>query len=779
MQEYVQTSKTADEIAAILTSAGIEVDHVEPIASVFSGVVAALVESTEPLESGAVLAKIFDGKERYQVVCAASNCRPGLITAYAPVGASLDGKNSVKMAVVRGKESPGFLCSEKELGLSEYNEGVVELTSDVKPGTLLKDIFSDVVFDITLTPNLGHCMSVLGVSRELAAFLGTSIQKKSIPTLEKKKGTLKVVIEQNTPCARYSGLFVEDIAVRPSDTMMRVRLERSGIRSINNIVDITNYIGQELGQPLHAFDADSVADHALVVRNSKQQESLVFLDDVSRLLPEESVVIADSKKALAAGGVMGGKDSCVNEKTTKIIFESAYFTPQVIRKTSKRLGVQTDASKRFERGADQNNTLFALEYAYSLLGKTCPNEKVVALCDEGTEKAVKSLTCRLSRASKILGYEVSVDEVESAFSRLCLPASWDGQDLFTVRIPSYRHDLTQEVDLIEEIGRLVGLQYEAAPKPKYATSPQVNNPLFAFTREVRSRLLALGLQEFLCCDLISPEMAKIVPVAPEAIVNVMNPLSVEQSVLRPSLLPGLLDSLKRNFSQRIFDIHAFEIGHGHIKREQEGKTLYNEPLLFALVLAGKAQPHHYLQQDRLVDFYDIKGVLENFFDTLRFTGVEFKKSDFSLLHPGRQAKIYVQGVHVGMVGELHPTLLRKLDIEAPVLFAECDLDELLRLSRKEVKMHELTLFPSSDRDWTITLSKAISFDALISEINAIKPALLEEVSLQALFEHEKLGVDKHNVTLHFVYRDRQKTVSQEEVDTAHSKLVETVSRKFS
>lgn len=757
LQEYCDVKLTPEKIAEVLTQAGIEVDHIQYLKPSIQAC-AVKVEEVKLLEKGACAAQIFDGKTRRTVVCGAKNCRSSLITAYtfAPT------------KVVHGISSEGFLCSEKELGLSEYDDAIIEL--DCAVGTNLDTFFADVAFDITITPNLGHCLSVLGIARELSAFTNTPMKKKPwidpepFAKLQEQKDL--VTVEDASLCPRYSALVVDDVSIGPSTTSMRIRLERCGIRSINNVVDITNYVSHELGQPLHAFDAAFV-DH-IVVRKSRPSEKLLFLDAQERILPENSIVIADSNKALALGGIMGGKESGVCDSTTKIVFESAYFAPSAIRKTSKQLGLQSDSSRRFERGCDQNITMNALSLAYSLLG----HGKAVSKCDVGGKRAYKSIQCRLQRASDILGYEVSVNEAESAFTKLFLISSWNGQDTFTVQAPTFRHDLNEEIDLIEEIGRLVGLETEAVHRPVYSSSTQAHHPMYQFCKEVRNRLLSFQLQEVLTCDLISPKMAKVVE--QDGLVSVLNPLSLEQSVMRSSLLAGILDCLGRNIAHQRRDFQVFEIGHVHFKEENK----YQEPLCFAIMLSANARPHHFSLADREVDFFDLKGMLEVFFNTLGFTNFELRQSELATLHPGRQAKIFVAGVHVGIMGELHPTLTGQFEVDQRVYYAECDMQELLKLERKERKMQELALFPCSERDWTITLNKNVQMKTLLELIEQKKPDILESASIWALFEHEKLGKDCHNVTLHFVYRDRKKTVSQEEVDRAHNALVEQVGASF-
>ncbi len=779
LREYLPIEDVSS-LPDIMTRAGIEVDHIEEIQPCFTGVVSARVTNVERHVSSPKLScvTIFDGKKDHHVVCGAQNVRVGMITAYAQVGSHVANK-CIEATKFGDIASHGMLVSEHELGLSTFHEGIMDLPDTLKEGTHLDRYFADTVYEVSITPNLGHCQSIMGVARELAAFMGVSLHKKpwvdavSLHPVH-KAAKLQVTVQDSKLCPRYSALLIEGVQVGPAPSLIRIRLERTDYRSINNIVDVTNYISHDIGQPLHAFDADRIQGGHLTVRASKQNETLTLLDEVTHKLPEGTIVIADNLEILAAGGIMGGELSAVTHQTTRVVLESAYFNPSAIRKSRTKLGLSTDSSKRFERGSDMSITLKALENAYSIIKATSPEAVVDAVLDVTQGHEEKLVSCRLSRASRLLGYEVSADEAESAFSSLGLACTFDGQDTYTVSVPTFRHDINEEVDLIEEIGRLVGLQRESTTTAHWAASRLPHHPLYTFEGEVRRRLLTFGLQEAMTSDLISPAMAELVTdhnITDDALVKMLNPLSSEQSVLRPSLLPGLLDVVKRNINQRILDLHFFEVGHVHLKRG-EG---YVEPRVFAILLSGKRAPLHFADAVQEFDFFDVKGMLEELFTLLRFPPLSLHPSKLAMFHPGRQAKVYVGDVHVGVIGEIHPELLQRLDITDRVVFAECDMQELLNLQRGVPKMREMAVFPSSDRDWTITLSTKVPCSEIMQKIEEVKPAICERYELISLFSNEKLGQDRHNVTLHFVYRDKEKTVSQDEVDKAHAKLVSQVS----
>ena len=446
-----------------------------------------------------------------------------------------------------------------------------------------------------------------------------------------------------------------------------------------------------------------------------------------------------------------------------------------MRRARKALGVHTDSAKRFERGCDPRITVNALRYAAALIKQALPLAILDSLYDiRGAEFPDREITCRISRVGQILGYEASSGDMERCFLRLGFQVTFDGTDLFTVRVPPYRHDIIEEIDLIEEVSRLLGEREEKKGASSYIGSVKPHSSLFLFQRNVRNRLLAENLQEFVTCDLISPKMVEIVknhPIDQASLVKVMNPMSEEQSILRPSTLPGLLDVVRRNICQRTLDIAGFEIGNVHFKKGEK----FQETLVFGIVLSGQAALLHFDASVREVDFFDLKGIVENLLHALAIPAFDFKKSFISIFHPGRQAKIVVEagegkGLQIGTLGELHPSILRQFDIDQRVLFAELDIQELMRIEKRVVKFEPLAEFPSSARDWTVTLPEEITYEEILSAITACAPPILESVSLVTIFRHEKIGKDRKNVTLHFVFRDKSKTISQEEVDLAHAQI---------
>ncbi|MGK5595255.1 MAG: phenylalanine--tRNA ligase subunit beta [Parachlamydiaceae bacterium] len=783
LKEYIDVELSPQQIAKILTHLGIEVDSLEKVALNFEKVVVGKILDTLPHPNADKLcmAKVFDGVETYEVVCGAPNCRAGLKTAFAPIGAILhdeDGREfKIKKAKLRGVESYGMLCSGKELGISEDSDGIIEFADFVKEGADVADMYADTIFEVSLTPNLSYAGSLIGVARELAASLSTSIKVPEVSLIEqsfeKTKEQIQVTVSDSKNCPRYTCRVVEDVKVGPSPEWLRKKIAACGLRSVNNVVDITNYVFLEAGQPLHAFDFDKIHGHHINVRLAQDGEKIITLDGKERTLSSTMLVIADAENPIAIAGVMGGSNTEVTESSSKVVLESAYFDPSSVRKTSKALALHTDASKRFERGADPNGLVAALDRAAMLIAVLTGGKIASDYYDIHQQKFLPAhILCRLSRVNQLLGTHLSISEVEAIFQRLNFEVSWDGKDTFRVKVPTYRVDISREVDLIEEVARIFGYDNIPRHSSSFRGSEIPHAPIYLFEREVRGRLIAEGLQEFLTCDLIGPTLLNVVSEAgqPEdALIKVLNPTSIEQSILRTSLLPGLLQVVKFNKDHEVPNIAGFEVGRVHTKNEGR----YKEQTVAAVVLAGNNAPFYHEPPVQTFDFYDLKGVIENLLQGLNIKRFSFKASSLPTLHNGRQAALIVDSKEVGSLGEIHPSILRKMDIPDRILFAEINLHDLFKASRMELKLKPIPIYPASERDWTVTLQEQVPLQQLLGSIQRIPSPLLEDVSLKDIFRSEKIGKERKNVTLHFVYRDLEKTISQDEVDKEHARIVET------
>lgn len=757
LKSFLPTQLSPKEIAKKLTMLGFEVESTEPFGIDFSGVVVGEVLKTEPHPEADKLciAQVSDGKEQFQVVCGAPNCRSGIKTAFAKVGARV-GEISITARKLRGVDSFGMLCGHDELQLpTNCPGGIMELDAEFELGRPLGCYFGDLIFEVALTPNLAYAASIRGLAHELGAFIKEKVDIPSFEVAVASKKTLKVKSE----APRYACRVIEGVKVAPSPDWLVKRLEGSGLRSINNIVDVTNYVMLECGQPLHAFDLDSIQG-SIHVRLAKEGEKIQTLDKKEHTLDPSIQVIADDEKPLALAGIMGGANSEVSDSTQNILLEAAYFEPTALRKAARKLELSTDASYRFERGTDPNCLEEALDQA-TLLIQEVAGGLAAPIVVEGESFPDKKLSLRIARVNQLLGTQLAVSEVESILRSIGLKVS-TREELCTVHAPYRRHDLNREIDLVEEVARFYGYENIAHEKPTlYRGHSAGHHQGYLFETQVRALLLQEGLQELLTCDLISPKEAEILKLP--TLIHLRNPHSVEQSVLRPSLLPSLLRVVQHNEDHGLADLAGFEIGKLHLKM----KDSYLEPTVASIVLHGQRTPHHWKGGSVPFDFFDLKGIVENLLTHLHIQ-FSFERSEHPALHPGQQASVMVAGKEVGVLGQVHPKLAEA------VFFAELHLEDLQEASAPLEKMKALPQHPCSVRDLTVTVPHQVEVQALFDAVKRVDAKFLEEISLIDVYRDEKLGSGVKNMTFRFVYRDRGRTLSLDEVEKEHEKLTNQI-----
>lgn len=635
----------------------------------------------------------------------------------------------------------------------------------------------DIVFEIGLTPNLGHCMSVIGIARELSAILQIPLKRKEIVFEESKEPIdISLNVEDPEKCKRYSCRLVKGITVAPSPDWLKKKLERTGLRSINNVVDIGNLVMLECGQPLHMFDYDKIDGKSIIVKTTKG--TLQTLDEQEREIPDDALMICDKKGPLAFAGIMGGLSSAVSEQTINVLIEAAEFTPQTVRKTSKILSLRSDSSLRFERGIDPLGINTALDLAAQLLASVAGGEICRGVKEFVAEEYVPTiLTLNIDRTNQLLGTNLSIREIAMLLGRLEIQELAETDNTLKVQVPSYRNDLRAEIDLVEEVGRMFGFNNIPRPVPRHASSTITHAPLFQFEEEIRNHLVALGLQECLTCDLISPKLAEIAvekALDSSMQIHVLHPASIDQSVLRTSLLPGLLQVVKFNLDRQNLNIAAFEVGHIHFKDKEK---YFGEPEA-AIILTGSSQPYHFESKPEKVDFFYLKGYVENLLASIGIENGIFETSHLQNFHPGRQARVKVGDVNVGALGEVHPEHLRTLGIDQRVYYAELNLHDLLRLKRKELHAVPIAQFPGSERDWTITLEEKVPIGKILSEIQSFPSTLLENVFLLDLYKSDKIGKDRKNATFRLQYRDPKRTIEYQEVEDEHHRLLQYIAEKL-
>jgi len=786
IESFVPIKLPLSKVSETLTLLGIEVDRIINEHPPFSKVVVGEVLSVSPHPNANKLqiAIVSDGTDKIQVVCGAPNCREGIKTAFAKIGAVLKGTGGKPLTIektsIRGIESNGMLCSEAELAVSDHHESICEFPREIETGTDVSALLWDPVFELSLTPNLGHCMSALGIARELAASLQLPFKKTKISLrengslLDKK---IKASVEDETLCPRYMCRLIEGVKVGPSPLWLQRQLISCGIKPISNIVDITLFIALKWGQPLHAFDFDQLEGPYLSIGPSEMEQTFLGLDGIERELPKGSLLISDAKGPVAIAGILGGKESSVTENTENVLLEAAYFDPMAIRKTAKKLGIRTDSSQRFEKGTDPLGILQALDEACLLILETSGGRLAEGTVDIKSDSLLpKEIVCRLDRVNKILGTPFSLNEIEAIFYRLGFTTQLIESGTLQVNVPLFRSDIEEEIDLIEEVARIYGYNHLEKKDPLYTASKIPHDPAFLFEKEVRQRFIAMGLQEFLSSDLISPKLSSLAQELIQPKVSYLQTLHAkteEYSILRPSLLPGLMQIAKGNLDHKNQTLHAFEIGKIHFLQEDQ---LVELPMA-ALLLTGKASPHHWSEKNQDVDFYDLKGLLENLFEGLRVAHFTFEPSKHLSFHPHAQANIYSKDLLIGSLGEVHPSLLAKLDIKQRLFFAEIHLRHLNNILKKQLHMQPISPFPSSERDWTVSVPFRTNVQAILKTIHSFPSSLLVKTEVLDHYVPEKATIK--NITFRFTYRDPVKTVSFEEVEEEHNRLITLLQNSLS
>ncbi|KPK32451.1 MAG: hypothetical protein AMS24_04215 [Chlamydiae bacterium SM23_39] len=779
LKNYVDlTNLSISDITTILTHLGIEVENIENEQFSFSGVISAQIESisNHPHSKNLKIVKISDGKKSYEIVCGALNCKVGLKTAFAKVGAvlTIDKKRiKIKKEKIKKIESNGLLCSKKDLKISLDESGIIELPDDMELGKDLSYLSSPIL-DLSLTPNLGHCLSYIGIARELAAYLNKKVHypSTSIKTDFSLKTTdqIKIEIEDKKKCPRYSAMKIENIDIKPSPFWLSNYLESSGIRPINCIVDIMNFVMLEYGQPLHAFDFDKLEE--IKTSTLKKEEDFLGLDEEKRVLKKGSIVIRDKKNILALAGILGGINSSINQNSKNILIESAIFDPISIRNSSKDLNLRTESSIRFEKMTDPNGTINALNRAAYLIKQIYPNCKIYEPVDIKEKPFLpKKISCNILKANKIIGINLSFNEIENIFQRLEFKTKKTEENILESTIPTYRNDIKQEIDLIEEIARIYGYHNIDKRPPYFTSSKENHDPLYIFEKSLKTLFSSMGMQEIITPDLISPSLAELIEekkISKSSLITVLKPKSTEQSILRPSFLPSFLQITKYNNYHKIFDISAFEIGNIHLKKDEN----YFEQSSSAIILSGKKSFYHWKEKPKDVDFFDIKGIIENIFFALRIDNFEFKKSLHPSFHPGQQANIYIDNINIGVIGQIHPKIIDKMDIKNPLFFTEINNNILLK-NKKDIKLKKISCFPSSERDHTFEISTKIPISTILEKTKKIKSDILKTTIFLDLYINPK-NIDKRYITLRFIYQSDFKTISFEEVEREHTKIIKKI-----
>ncbi|MFZ0449946.1 MAG: phenylalanine--tRNA ligase subunit beta [Desulfatiglandaceae bacterium] len=784
LKEYVNIELSPKDLCDALTMAGLEVEGLEPVGEGLEKVVSARILSVEPHPDAdrLFLCMVDSGKERSQVVCGALNLQAGAMALLALPGARLPNGTVVDESEIRGQLSRGMLLAEDELGLTDDHSGILLLPEETAPGQLISEVLSlpDWVLDISITPNRADCVCVLGVAREIAAITG---EKLRLPEIELREsgpeieGFSSVTIEDPSGCPRYTAGLLQDITLETSPFWMRYRLFHAGVRNINSIVDVTNYVMMEMGQPLHAFDYNRLKENRIVVKRASAGDRFSTLDGQTRILTDETLMICDSDRFVGIAGIMGGLNSEIFAGTANVLVESAYFDPVTIRRSAKYLGLSTEASYRFERGIDIEGVPRALKRSLDLMVQLSGGVVASGILDNYPRPyAHREIKFRPDRCNAYLGTALSGESMSDYLRSLEMDVRKESEELLTVIPPSFRVDINREVDLMEEVARLHG--YNEIPVTPALISPPDENelPELAFSDRARSQLASFGFTEIITYSFISPE--SLVTLNPNAdadhLVRILNPLSSDQSVLRTSLIPGLLDTLKTNFSHGEKELKFFEWGKTFQNRG-EGRQPVEKPRLVG-VMAGPYRRKTWYESERPVDYYDVKGTVEGL---LRYIGIEsfhFRKGEPDPAYDSHMfSEVMAGNACVGRLGRVSQKIMRAYDLENETAYLfDLDIEALLSARPQTRAFRPFAKFPAVYRDISLLVGLSIESGGIMDIIRQEGKELVESIEIFDYYEGKSIASDQKAIGFRICYRSASRTLDGAEVNRLHETIIDRI-----
>jgi phenylalanyl-tRNA synthetase beta chain len=796
LKEYIDVDLEVEVLAERLTMLGLEVDNVERLYDDLAPVkVARIIKvSPHPDADRLSLCDVSVGQEAYRVVCGAPNARPGLLSPIALPGTILASGITVKKAKIRGQESIGMLCSEKDLGISEDHTGIMELDDSITDGQPLVEALDlkDTLIEVDLTPNRPDCTSVMGIAREVAGFTGQQMNfpiKNNLPELTGEGVPFSVEVLSPEDCPRYAGRLLRNVTIGPSPWWLKKRLLSVGQRPINNVVDITNLVMMEYGQPMHAFDFSKLAGGKIIVRRAAQDEEITTLDGETRKLDDRMLLICDGEKPVAVAGVMGGENSEVSDASTEILLESACFNPLSIRRTARRLNLGTESSYRFERGVDPELAPRAMERAVQLLVGIAGGEVVDNGydCVSGIEPP-KAIRMRVSRTNDLLGLKLDAEEITRCLESIELKVSKSDDDTLLVTPPSFRVDLEREVDLIEEIARLQGYNEIPTTMPLVPMSFPEQQPVLQMRKRVASLLISQGFYEAINYSFVDENFFDWLRLEENdpfrKAVTLLNPLSEDQKIMRTMMLPSLLQNLSRNTSRQNNDVRLFEIG--KVFHPISDKPLPDENMRVAGVLSGRRHPGapllHY--QNTAVDIYDCKGVVESILRESRLTKavnpVFNNEANVipSYIEPDSYLVFMAGDKQLGILGKIDSGVLKSFGIKQDVFFFDLDFDMIVGLQPEPKSFKSLPKYPSVDRDIAMVLPESVAAGDLIASVKNMEEELVESVEIFDIYRGESVEAGKKSVAITLIYRSAEQTLDDNTVNSVHNRLIQMLEKNF-
>jgi phenylalanyl-tRNA synthetase beta chain len=797
LQRYIDIPYTPEDLAQRLTMVGLEVESIERLGEKYDKffVGEVLEVAKHPNADKLTVCKVNVGNSVQQIVCGAPNVAAGQKVAVGLAGAIVphnqhdpNGKPfQLSRVTLRGVESNGMICSEYELDMGDDKNGIIVLDSKAKVGTPLAKYlgFDDVVFEIGITPNRPDCLSHIGIAREVAAFSGKKLTLPKFRIKESKRHISKftsVKILDKVNCPRYTARVLFGAEIGPSPKWIQELLTAIGLRPVNNIVDITNFVLMEYGHPLHAFDYDKLDEHGIIVRSAKEGEKFVTLDHKERTLHSDTLMICDATKPVAIAGVMGGLTSEITDATTNILLESAYFKPQSIRRTSKAFGLSTDASQRFERGADPNATRWAADRAIALMQELCGGEVLRGVIDVYPRKIVPFVVnLRVKKTNNVLGTNLNEKKIIGYLKKLDIEALRSTKQeggTIQFKIPTNRPDLEREIDLIEEVARMFGYN-NVETKTKSSISFGEQPPQAELSNDIREWLIGRGFNEVVANSMQDVSYASLVL---NNYVRVANPISKDMEVLRTSLVPGMLQIIRHNLFHGSKNLRLFEFGTVYSQKHELKGITWNDGIIeenrLIVAISGQSEPVGWEKQPRPTDLFDLKGEVEGLFRKIFLDNFKFIPYSTTRTLTQSGLDIEINGVVTGFAGKVTDELLKRFDIEQDVFVLELTLDNIGSTIRHQKKYRTLPKYPSVMRDLALVVDDALPLESLMQSVKEVGGQLLKSVELFDIYRGNQIAEGKKSCAFALEFRSEEKTLEQDEVDNVVKSILHNVSSKF-
>ena len=782
LREWVNPALDSAALSEQITMAGLEVDGVDPVAGAFHGVVVGeVVECGQhPNADKLRVTKINTGGDRLlDIVCGAPNCRKGLKVAVATVGAVLPGDFKIKAAKLRGEPSEGMLCSFSELGISDDHNGIIELPADAPVGCDIRDYLKldDNTIEISVTPNRADCLSIAGVARDVAVVNGLPLTAPAAePVAATITDTFPIRVDATDACPRYLGRVVKGINVKAETPLwMREKLRRCGIRSIDPVVDVTNYVLLELGQPMHAFDLDRISG-GIVVRMAQDNETLTLLDGTEAKLQSDTLVIADHQQALAMGGIFGGEHSGVNEATRNVLFECAYFDPLAITGRARRHGLHTDASHRYERGVDPALQHKAMERATRLLLDICGGEAgpVIDQTDASKLPPRATITLRRKKLDRLIGHVIADEQVTDILTRLGCEVT-QGEDEWKAVAPSWRFDMAIEEDLVEEVARVYGYNNIPDVPVKASLIMTQHREASLSLKRVKTLLVDKGYQEAITYSFVDPKVQQLLHPGEEALI-LPSPISSDMSAMRLSLWTGLLSAVVYNQNRQQGRVRLFESGLRFVPDTQADLGI-RQDLMLAGVISGHRDEEHWDLARQPVDFYDLKGDLESLLElTGKSEAISFRAAAHPALHPGQTAAIWLDNEQIGFIGVVHPELERKLDLNGRTLVFELLWNKVA--DRVLPDAREISRFPANRRDIAVVVAENVPAADIIAECKKVGVNQVVGVNLFDVYRGKGVNEGEKSLAISLILQDTSRTLEEEEIAATVARCVAALKERF-